>query len=64
MVQMKHHTSSARKKRRSHLALKPVTLNACPKCGKSVKPHMACAFCGTYRSRQVTKAKVVKKTKQ
>ncbi|MCF7860452.1 50S ribosomal protein L32, partial [Patescibacteria group bacterium] len=25
--------------------------------GKAVKPHTACAFCGTYRGRQVLKAK-------
>ena len=58
---MKHHTSSARKKRRSHLALKPKTLNKCPKCGKAIQPHMACRFCGTYRLTPVTKPKTAKK---
>ena len=50
MVQMKHHTSSARDRRRSHDALKGKSLNKCPKCGKAFEPHKACPFCGTYRS--------------
>lgn len=40
---------------RAHLALKKKTLNACPKCGKAVKPHTACAFCGSYKGREVLK---------
>jgi large subunit ribosomal protein L32 len=64
MVQMKRHTSSARKRRRSHMALKPQTLNKCPKCGKAVKPHQACRFCGTYRLAQVIKPKVAKIAKK
>lgn len=54
---MKKRTKSATNNRRSHHALKPKTLIACTKCGKAVKPHFACAFCGTYRSVQVVKVK-------
>lgn len=54
---MKRHTSSARDKRRSHMALKVTTLNKCPKCGKAVQPHRACSFCGTYKNKPVIKTK-------
>jgi len=63
MVQMKRHTSSARKKRRSHMALKPMALNRCSACGKFKQPHRACSFCGTYREKQSVKTKTVKKAK-
>jgi len=60
----KRRTKSAVGKNRSHLALKKVTLNKCPKCQQPVKPHTACAFCGEYKGRVVlkTKKKAVKKT--
>ena len=67
MVQMKRHTSSAKNRRRSQLSLKPMALNKCPKCGKTVEPHKACRFCGSYRANKavVTKAsKVAKKIKK
>ena len=55
-------TSSDKKKRAAHFALKAVSVNACPKCGKAVRPHRACAFCGTYKGKQVLK--VEKKLKK
>jgi len=53
-------TSSDKRRRAAHFALTASNLNACPKCGKAVLPHRACAFCGTYRGRQVV---AVKKSK-
>lgn len=55
----------SKRQRASHFALKTKQTNACPKCGKAVMPHRACAFCGTYRGRQVLKvtAPAAKKTK-
>jgi large subunit ribosomal protein L32 len=32
--------------RRSHQALKPVALIACPQCGQAKLPHAACKNCG------------------
>lgn len=54
--------SSSKRRRAAHFALKPKKLNKCPKCGKPVLAHRACAFCGTYKSRPVLKVKVAKKT--
>ena len=53
----KRKTHSGTRKSRSHLALKKVTLNKCPKCGHALKPHMACAFCGAYRGKAILKIK-------
>jgi len=56
----KRRTKSAVGKNRAHLALKPVTLNVCPKCGKAVKPHTACSFCGSYKGRVAVAVKTKK----
>jgi large subunit ribosomal protein L32 len=50
-------TSSSRKRRAAHFALKQQNLAECPKCKAAVLPHRACANCGTYAGRQVTKLK-------
>jgi large subunit ribosomal protein L32 len=64
MVQMKRHSQSAPGKRRSHLALKPAAITKCPQCGHDVKPHYACAFCGTYRKKTILKIESKKKAKK
>lgn len=46
-------TSSKRKRRASHFAMKKSQLATCPKCNDVVMPHRACASCGTYAGRQV-----------
>lgn len=53
----KRKTHSGIRKSRSHLALKKVVLNKCPKCGHTIKPHNACAFCGNYNGRPTLKIK-------
>lgn len=58
----KRRTKTSKKDRASHFALKPSALGKCPKCGKPVRPHVACAFCGTYRGRQAVAVKVKAKT--
>ena len=50
-------TSSHKKRRASHFALKKLVLASCPKCKEKVLPHVACANCGTYAGRQVLKLK-------
>lgn len=56
-VPAKRRSRSKARRGRAHLSLKKVTLNDCPKCGRAVKPHTACAFCGSYKDRTVIKIK-------
>jgi len=46
-------TSTKRDKRRSHHALKRLSLARCAKCGNSVLSHQACINCGFYNSKEV-----------
>lgn len=46
-------TSSKRKRRASHFAMKERQLTTCPKCKDVTMPHRVCASCGTYAGRQV-----------
>lgn len=54
-------TSSHKRRRAAHFAMKTTKLAECAKCKKPILPHKACAFCGTYKGRQVTKTKAAKK---
>lgn len=50
----KKKTSHARQgRRRSHLAITPVQLAACPRCHQMRPAHHACPTCGTYHGREV-----------
>ncbi|MDO8499885.1 MAG: 50S ribosomal protein L32 [bacterium] len=46
-------TSGDKRRRLTHIALTEQTMSKCPKCGKAILPHRACAFCGTYKGRTV-----------
>ncbi|MCK5061226.1 50S ribosomal protein L32 [Candidatus Parcubacteria bacterium] len=61
-VPKKRRTSGSAGRRRSHHALKTVTLTKCGQCGRSIRPHTACMFCGAYKGKEVIKIKE-KKTK-
>jgi large subunit ribosomal protein L32 len=63
-VPKKRRTRSSVGNRRSHFALKQAILTKCPKCGKAVAMHQACAFCGTYKKREVIKIKETTKKKE
>lgn len=52
-VPKKKVSKSRRNMRRSHLALKPQNIIACPNCGAAVLPHNMCSICGMYKGRQV-----------
>ena len=40
-------------RRANHDRMDQPAVSACRQCGAPVRPHMACAECGTYRGRQV-----------
>ncbi len=50
-------TSSDKRRRAAHFALKKINLSACTACKKPVLPHHACAFCGMYGGRKVVAVK-------
>lgn len=64
-VPPKRRSRSKARRGRAHQALKNVSLSKCLKCGKSVKPHRACSFCGVYKGKQIIKIKSkIKKEKK
>ncbi len=55
------------RRRRSHHALKAISVMVCPKCEAILLPHRACKKCGAYGDRSVAKGmaevkKAIKKT--
>lgn len=48
-------TSSDKRRRSAHFALKKVDLQVCPACKKSVQPHHACLSCGFYKQERKEK---------
>lgn len=50
-------TSSDKRRRAAHFALKPSSFTTCSHCKMPVLPHRVCANCGYYRGRQVLKLK-------
>jgi large subunit ribosomal protein L32 len=56
----KRHTKSRQRTRRATHKISPVTVLSCPQCKKPVRPHHACAFCGTYQNKTVIKIKLPK----
>ena len=59
-------TKSRRNQRRSHHALKEVSLSLCSNCGQPIRPHHMCSNCGYYKGRQVVDvlSKLEKKEKK
>ena len=49
----KRRTTTSKKQRASHFALKKTVLATCEKCGTKTTPHMACKKCGTYKGKAV-----------
>ena len=63
---VKRHTSSKRKRRRSHLGLQECNLVKCSHCGNQALSHRVCGECGYYKNIQVVDvfAKLDKKEKK
>ena len=53
MVNRMRSTRSHTGNRRSHHALRPISLIACARCKTMIRPQFACSNCGTYKGRQV-----------
>ncbi len=64
MKPKKRHTKSRSRKRRAVIFKKPIVLSSCPKCKRPVKPHTACAFCGTYKGHDAIKIRIKKGSKE
>lgn len=47
------HTRSKVGKTRMHKYIKPVALNVCPKCKKTILSHTVCKNCGYYKGKEV-----------
>lgn len=61
-VPVKHHTRGKVGRRRSHLALKATSLQACSECKAPVLPHRVCANCGAMQTRSLRKARAAQAT--
>lgn len=51
-VPKQRRTSSSKKRRASHFAIKSINLSECAKCKKPVLSHRVCAECGYYKGRE------------
>ncbi len=45
------HSKGKRNARRSHHALKKVSLAVCAKCQRAILPHRICQYCGNYKGK-------------
>jgi large subunit ribosomal protein L32 len=52
-VPKRKHSNSRTGTRRAHDAKKPMQINYCPECSKSVPSHAVCPNCGHYMGRKV-----------
>jgi large subunit ribosomal protein L32 len=57
MVPARRKSKATKRARRSHHALKPINLVACPRCGAAKLPHAACEGCGYVNSKVALKVK-------
>ncbi len=68
-VPKSRHTSSKKRRRRSHIHLRVPSLSKCPKCEKNVLSHTVCKSCGYYKDRMAVNVldrleKKARKTKE
>ena len=47
------HSKARRDKSRTHWKLARPAATTCSQCARTIPPHRACPYCGTYRGRQV-----------
>jgi large subunit ribosomal protein L32 len=52
----KKHSTSRKRRKRSHITATTVALVPCPQCRSPRPSHQACPVCGTYRGRGILAA--------
>ncbi|MDR2847324.1 MAG: 50S ribosomal protein L32 [Mycoplasmataceae bacterium] len=57
IVQQRRVSKSRKGMRRAHDALTQTLTTKCSKCGKPIKPHRVCPYCGFYKNRKVVDVK-------
>jgi len=57
IVQQRRVSKSRKGMRRSHHHLSVPGYVTCPKCGKQIKPHRVCQYCGFYKGKKVLNVK-------
>lgn len=62
----KQRTRTSKRDRASHFALKKATFGICEKCKEPIRPHHACANCGTYKGKSAinVEKRVVRKSRK
>ena len=60
----KRHTSTRSGNRRSHLALRPLSLSICPKCKSPTQSHRLCPNCGYYKGQDILELEKKAKEKE
>ena len=60
-VPAKKRPRGEKRRRAAHFALTKAKYVLCPKCKKPKLPHEVCAFCGTYKGKEILKSKLDKK---
>lgn len=53
----RRHSKTRTAKRRTHDALKPLSLGECPQCHEPKPSHQVCPHCGYYKGRQACEVK-------
>ncbi len=61
MLPKRRTSRTVKRARRSHLALRPIGLSACPQCSTAKVPHRACSNCGYVNSKVSIKIKTEEK---
>lgn len=56
-VPQRRTSKTAKRLRRSHLALSATTLTTCKNCGQQIRPHHVCNYCGFYKGQKVINVK-------
>jgi large subunit ribosomal protein L32 len=60
----RRHSNTRTRKRRTHDVMTVANTSGCTNCGKPIRSHRVCPFCGYYKGRQVIQIKTKEKKKR